>query len=56
MFGTWFVKNFNQGSHHLRDKNVYKGDIEVEFYHHDLENIQLARIKPSLAVVWYQIH
>ena len=35
-----------------KDKNVYKGETEVEFYCHDLKNIQqLARIKPTLTVV-----
>ena len=34
-----------------KDKNVYKGETEVEFYHHDPTNIQLAGIKPALTVV-----
>ena len=56
--GTRFNKtNCNQRSPHLKDKDVYKGDTEVKFYHNDLKNIQqLARIKPAFTVVWYSIH
>ena len=57
LFGTQFIKtNCNQRSPHLKDKNVYKGDTEVEFYCNDFKNIQqLASIKPTLTVVWYSI-